>query len=198
VVAGDTARVAVTPAWVTVKDRTKGGLSDQVLNSMVPVRGAVEGLACAASATVALFEPLTGLTLTQSGAVTSQDAFDVTARVIVTTPAPGFHAVVGTVNTKPGCDTVIVLVIAGLPAVLVKTTVALRVTAVGFGSAISTTVPLPLPVAGLTLNQELAVQVPATRQSVLEDTAIDALPPVAAGGAQLVDGDTVRVAATPA
>jgi len=65
-----------------------------------------------------------------------------------------------------------VLVIVGLPTVLVKVTVALRATVVGFGAAVNTTVSLPLPVVGVTDSQVLVVQVPATRQSVFEDTAM--------------------------
>jgi len=104
-VAGATVNVAVTPAWVTVKDRITCGLPEVVLNSMTPVRGAVDVLAWAVSDTVALFDPLTGLTVTQLGAVTCQDVFEVTVLVVVTTPAAGFHAVVDTVKvggTNPG------------------------------------------------------------------------------------------------
>ena len=88
--------------------------------------------------------------------------------------------------------------IAGLPTVLVNVTVALRATAVAFGCAVNTTVPLPLPVVGATDSQLLAVQVPATRQSVFEDTVMVWLPPVPAGGAQTVAGATVNVAVSPA
>ena len=55
--------------------------------------------------TVALPEPVVGLTVTQLGAVTCQDVFEVTALVVVTAPAAGFHAVVDTVKvggTNPG------------------------------------------------------------------------------------------------
>jgi len=197
-VVGETVRIAVTPAWVTVKDRTTGGVTDVVLNSTVPVRGAVEVFAWAVNDTVALFNPVDGLTVTQLGAVTSQLVFEVTALVVVTTPAAGFHAPVGTVKTNPGCDTVIVLLIAGLPTVLVNITVAERATAVGFGAAVNTTVPSPLPEVGATDSQEAPVQVPATCQSVFEDTAIDWVPPVPAGGAQVVAGATVNVAGSPA
>jgi len=72
---------------------------------MLPLRSAVEGLAWVVSDTVALPEPVAGLTVTQAGAVTSQEVFEVTALVVVTTPTPGFHAVVGTVKvggTNPG------------------------------------------------------------------------------------------------
>ena len=91
-----------------------------------------------------------------------------------------------------------VRVIAGLPTVLVYVTVALRATVVGFGSAVITTVSLPLPVVGVTDNQLLAVQVPATRQSVLEDTVMVWLPPAGPDGFQTVVGVTVKMAVTPA
>jgi len=48
---------------------------------------------------------MTVLTVTQLGAFTSQDVFEVTVLVVVTTPAAGFHAAVDTVNvggTNPG------------------------------------------------------------------------------------------------
>jgi len=78
-----------------VNERTICGLIDVVLNSIVPVRGAVEVLACVVNVTVALPNPDDGLTVTQPGADTSQGVFDVTALVVLTTPAPGFHAVTG-------------------------------------------------------------------------------------------------------
>jgi len=58
--------------------------------------------------TTALPDPLTGLTLTQLGAVTCQDVFEVTALVKVVTPEPGFHAGFGTDKTgaAPACVTV--------------------------------------------------------------------------------------------
>ena len=68
---------------------------------MLPLRSAVEPFAWVVTDTVALPEPLDGLTVTQAGAVTSQEVFEVTALVVVTTPTPGFHAVVGTVKV-PG------------------------------------------------------------------------------------------------
>jgi len=139
---------------------------------MVPVRGAVEVFASVRITTVAVPDPDDGVTVTHSGAVTSQLVFEVTTLDKLTTPAPGFHAVVGTVNTSPGCVTVIVLVTTGRPTVLVNTTVALRATAVGFGSAVNTTVPLPLPVTGVTDSQLLAIQVPVTCQSVFEVTVM--------------------------
>jgi len=80
-------------------------LPEVVLSSTVPLRGAVEVFAGTVNDTVALPDPLTGLTLTQLGAVTCQDVFDVTALVVVTAPAAGFHAVVDTVKvggTNPG------------------------------------------------------------------------------------------------
>ena len=165
---------------------------------MVPVRGAAEGFAWAVSDTVALPEPVDGLAVTQSGVETSQDVFEVTALVVVTTPAVGFQTVVGTVKTRPGWLTVMVLVISGVPTVLVNTTVALRATAVGFGSTVITTVPLPAPLVGVTVNQLAVVHVPVTCQVVFEDTLIVCVPPVLAGGFHTVAGLTVNVAATPA
>jgi len=80
----------------------------------------------------------------------------------------------------------------------VNVTVALRAVVVGFGRAVNTTVPLPLPLVGVTDSQVVPVQVPATRHAAFEDTVMVWLPPAIADGAQLVAGDTVRVAATPA
>jgi len=65
-----------------------------------------------------------------------------------------------------------VLDIAGLPTVLLNITVAVRAAVVRFGAAVNTTAPLPVPMAGVTVNQLLALQLPATRQSVFEDTLI--------------------------
>ena len=92
----------------------------------------------------------------------------------------------------------IVRLITGLPTGLVKVTVALRAVVVGLACAVITTVPSPVPVVGATVNQLLVDQVPATRQSVFEATAIDVAPPLIAAGVQLFDGDTVKVAVTPA
>ena len=172
-----------------------------VLNSMVPVRACVEKLIGVVNDTVALPDPAAGLTVTQSGALTSQVVFEVTALVVVTTPAVGFHAVTGTVNvgaTKPGWLTVNVLVTIGLPTVLVNDTVALRATVVGFGSAVTTTVPFPVPALGAIVNQELVAHVPPTLQDVFEVTATDNVPPAIAGGLQFAVGAMVSVAATPA
>jgi len=66
-----------------------------VLNSITPVRGAVEGFANVVNRTVALPDPDDGLTVTQSGADTTQGVVDVTVLVVLTTPAAGFHAVTG-------------------------------------------------------------------------------------------------------
>ena len=93
---------------------------------------------------------------------------------------------------------VMVLVMVGLPVVLVNATVALRARVVGLAWAVIVTVLLAVPVVGVTVSQVEVVQVPAMRQSVLEDTVMVWLPPVAAEGFQVVAGATVRVAVTPA
>jgi len=62
----------------------------------VPVRCDTAVFAAVLNSSVALPVPLDGVTVTQLGAVTCQDVFEVTALVMVTTPAPGFHAVVAT------------------------------------------------------------------------------------------------------
>jgi len=93
---------------------------------------------------------------------------------------------------------VIVLVTVGLPTGLANVTVALRATVAGFGRAVNTTVPSLVPVVGVAVSQVEVDQVPATRQSVFEDTVMVWLPPVAAGGVQVVAGATVKVAVTPA
>jgi len=56
--------------------------------------------------------------------------------------------------------------------VLVNVTVALRAVVFGFGRAVNTTALLPVPLVGVTDNQVVPAQVPATRQSVFEDTAM--------------------------
>jgi len=68
-----------------------------VVNTTGPDRAEAVVLASVVNATDPLPVPLDGLTVTQLGAVISQEVFDVTARVIVTTPAVGFHAVVGAI-----------------------------------------------------------------------------------------------------
>jgi len=94
---------------------------------------------------------------------------------------------------------VTVLVVAGLPNAEVNNTVALRAFVVRFGSAAKTTLPLPVPLDGLTVNQELASHVPATRHSVFEVTATFSVPPAIAGGAHVVaDGAIVNTTAAPA
>jgi len=162
------------------------------------VRGVTAVFASVRIVTVTLPDPVAGFAVTQLGAVTSQLVFEVTALVVLTTPAAGFHAVVGTVNIKPGCVTVIVRVVTGRPTVLVNTTVTLRATAVGFGCAVNTTVPSALPATGATDSQLLAVQVPVTCQFVFEDTLIVWLPPAPGDGAQTVVGDTVNMTGAPA
>jgi len=152
--------------------------------------------------TVALPDPNDGVAVTQSGANTCQEVFDVTARDTVAPPTTGFHAVVGSVNvgaTRPGWFTVMVRVVAGLPTVEVNNTVALRAWVVGFGCAVTTALPLPVPLDGLTVNQELVAHVPRTSHSVFEDTATFSVPPATAGGAHVVaDGVIVNATADPA
>jgi len=172
------------------------------VNTTVPVREVAPALAWVVNTTDPFPEPPDGLTVTQLGAVTTQEVFEVTVRVLDTTPAVGFHAVVGAIVKVGGGGaawlTVMVLDIAGLPTVLLNITVALRIEVVRFGSAVNTTVPSPLPVDGDTDNQGLVVQVPVSRQSVFEDTAMVWLPPLIAVGFQTVVGETVNVAGTPA
>jgi len=81
-----------------VKDLVTCGLPFVVFNSIVPLRCDTDVLAAVLNSTVTLPVLLAGVTVTQLGAVTCQDVFDVTALLAVTTPAPGFHAVVDTSN----------------------------------------------------------------------------------------------------
>jgi len=95
---------------------------------------------------------------------------------------------------------VIVLVITGLPAVLVNTTVAVRAVVVGFGSAVTITTPplLPPPVE-LTDNHEAAAHVPPTLQDVFANTFTPNWPPAIAEGAHVAaEGESVSVGTTPA
>jgi len=64
----------------------------------VPVRCDTAVFAAVLNSTVALPVPLDGVTVTQLGAVTCQDVFEVTALVIVTATAVGLHAVVDISN----------------------------------------------------------------------------------------------------
>ena len=72
-------------------------LTAVAVNVTVPVRAAVPVLAAVVNTTDPFPVPLDGLNDTQSGPVTTQLLFEVTDRVLATTPAAGFHAVVGAI-----------------------------------------------------------------------------------------------------
>jgi len=176
-----------------VKDLTTCGLPFVVVTVTVPLRCDTVVFAWVLNSTVTLPVPLDGVTVTQLGAVTCQDVFDVTALVMVTTPAPGFHAVVATskVGATPAWVTVKDLVTCGLPFVVFNSMVPVRCDTAVFAAVLNSTVALPVPLDGVTVTQLGAV----TCQDVFEVTALVIVTTPAPGFHAVVD--TSRVGATP-
>jgi len=72
-------------------------VADVAVNTTVPLRAAVPVLASVVNTTDPFPVPPDELNDTHSGPVTTQVVFEVTALVLDTTPAVGFHAVVGAI-----------------------------------------------------------------------------------------------------
>jgi len=173
-------------------------VTDVAVNTTAPVREVAPVLTWVVNTTDPFPVPLDELNDTQSGPVTTQLLFEVTVRVLVTTPAVGFHAVVGemvkvggggaacvTVNERDTCAPIVLVV--------VNTTGPLRAEAVVLASVVNTTEPFPEPPDGLTVTQlgavttqllfEVTVRVLDTTPAVGFHAVVGAMVKVGGGGA---------------